>query len=150
MFDVGEIGTGFAIVGVTPPMSSKSAYNSTMANNSNTDIITFISRAGINSKVVICGDLAQIDNKSNTKYDNGLFHAQTKLYNNSPVEASQIFATLSIEAVTTLVPFALYLADSTLSVCPFNTCNSSPFRAFQILASESQEVVKICVPFELN
>jgi len=54
-------------------------------NNSPNDLKTFISRAGINSKVVICGDLAQIDNKQNTKYDNGLFHAQTRLYNNPMV-----------------------------------------------------------------
>ena len=54
-------------------------------NESPTSIKTFISRAGINSKVVICGDLAQIDNKSNTKYDNGLFHAQTRLYDNPMV-----------------------------------------------------------------
>jgi len=54
-------------------------------NESPTSVKTFISRAGINSKVVICGDLAQIDNKSNTKYDNGLFHAQTRLYNNPMV-----------------------------------------------------------------
>ena len=54
-------------------------------NESPTSVKTFISRAGINSKVVICGDLAQIDNKQNTKYDNGLFHAQTRLYDNPMV-----------------------------------------------------------------
>lgn len=54
-------------------------------NESPNSIKTFISRAGIKSKVVICGDLAQIDNKSNTKYDNGLFHAQTRLYDNPMV-----------------------------------------------------------------
>lgn len=54
-------------------------------NISNNTIKTIISRAGENSKVVICGDLNQIDNPKNSKHNNGLFYAQTKLYNNPMV-----------------------------------------------------------------
>lgn len=43
---------------------------------------TLISRAGKNSKVIILGDMKQIDNDKNTRYNNGLYHAQLKLYDN--------------------------------------------------------------------
>lgn len=54
-------------------------------NTSETALKSFVSRAGVNSKVIICGDLEQIDVKNNSKYDNGLFYAQQKLQNHPKV-----------------------------------------------------------------
>lgn len=54
-------------------------------NISNNTIKTIISRAGQNSKVIMCGDTSQIDLKSNSKHDNGLYYAQQKFYNNEKV-----------------------------------------------------------------
>ena len=54
-------------------------------NEKSTSVKTILSRAGINSKVVLCGDLEQIDNKENSKYDNGLYYTQKKLYNHPQV-----------------------------------------------------------------
>ena len=55
-----------------------------MQNTNNVTAKSCLSRAGIHSKVVMLGDLEQIDNK-NSKYDNGLYHTQQKLINNKNV-----------------------------------------------------------------
>jgi len=54
-------------------------------NEKNVTVKTIISRMGFNSKIVLCGDLEQIDVKDNSKYDNGLFYAQQKLADNPKV-----------------------------------------------------------------
>ena len=50
-------------------------------NLSHHELKSVISRAGEGTKVIVMGDLHQIDTKNLTRYDNGLYTCQKKLYN---------------------------------------------------------------------
>lgn len=54
-------------------------------NLDNNELKSVISRAGEGSKVVVLGDLKQIDTKRLSQYNNGLYHAQRKLCNEPTV-----------------------------------------------------------------